>query len=138
VVTLQKNPQALGWSLSPNLNLDLASVAGWKTGVQASALFGTRRLHGYFYDVNQSYARPDREAYQARGGFAGLQLTAALSRTFNSTWVGFFVRADQLSGAHFAASPLVKQTTQASMGVAVAWVLARSAEQVDQTAVPIR
>ncbi len=131
VVTLQKHPQALGWSFTPHLNLDVANLGTYKLGLQAGPQFGTRRLHGYFYDVNSQDAHPGRQAYQARGGFAGMQLTAALSRSFNGSWLGFFVRVDQLKGARFAASPLVKQATQASMGVAVAWVLSRSSSTVE-------
>jgi MipA family protein len=136
VGTLQKNPQALGWSFSPKLNLDMANLGAWKLGVQAGPQFGTQRLHAYFYDVSAQDARPGRAAYQAPGGFAGLQLTAALSRMFNnnSTWLGLFVRADQLQDARFAASPLVKQTSQASMGIALAWVLARSTEVLGPSA----
>jgi MipA family protein len=131
VFSLQKNPQALGWSFTPNLNWDVKNVAGWKWGLQAGPQFGGRRLHGYFYDVNAQDARPGRSAYQAPGGFAGLQLTTALSRSYNNTWVGLFVRADHLGGARFASSPLVKQTSQASMGIAVAWVLSRSSTLVE-------
>lgn len=128
-ITLASHPQGIGWTAAPVLNLDLPR-AGWKLGLQAGPVFGSRRFNGYFYDVLPSEALPDRPAYRARAGYAGAQATLALSRRFERVWFGVFARADTLRGAVFEASPLVRRTSNVSAGIAFAYVFAQSAETV--------
>lgn len=129
-ITIESRPRAIGWTMSPVLNLDLADLRGWRLGVQAGPEFGTRRYHGYFYDVPQEDARPDRPAYRASGGYSGAKLQAGLSRRFERTWAGAFLRYDHLAGARYDASPLVRREHGWSFGVAVSWVLATSSRTV--------
>lgn len=129
VITLQSRPRAIGWSLEPVINLD-HDVRGFDLGLQIGPLWGSRTLHGYFYDVATADARSTRPAYQARGGFAGWQATAALSRRFGPAWVGLYVRSDSLRGASFEDSPLVRRRHALAGGVAVSWVLATSQARV--------
>ena len=63
--TLQSSPQSIGWAASPNINGD-HRVGDWNIGVQVGALWGSRRLHGYFYDVDPAYATSTRPAYRAQ------------------------------------------------------------------------
>lgn len=138
VVTVAGRPQALGWMASPHLNVDLSlgagpghgADAGWRLGLLAGPVFGSRGVHGYFYDVPAALATASRPAYRAAGGFAGLSATAALSRRQGAQWLGAFVKFDQLDGAAFAHSPLVRQRQQWSGGVALSWVLAESTRRV--------
>jgi hypothetical protein len=130
VVLLQSKPRAIGWSASPVLNLDLAIPRG-NIGFQAGALWGSRRLNGYFYDVAPPYATAERPAYSTGSGYAGWQTTAAISRRFESFWVGAFARRDSLAGAVFEASPLVKRRTSWTYGFAVSWVFAQSERRVE-------
>nr|WP_244197818.1 MipA/OmpV family protein [Caballeronia ptereochthonis] len=53
-----------------------------------------------------------------------------MSRRFSRYWVGAFVRYANLAGAHFADSPLVRQKSVLSGGVAVAWVFGQSSKTV--------
>jgi len=129
VLTLGSHARAIGWSASPVINLDLREP-GFDLGLQTGVLWGDRRLHGYFYDVAPAYASANRPAYQARGGYAGWQATAALSRRSGNTWMGAYVRSDSVAGAAFAASPLVTSRQQWSVGFAVAWVFATSESRV--------
>lgn len=132
--TIESSPHAIGWIATPNLNLDLrgrGALAGWNFGLLAGPIYGSRRLHEYFYSVAPEFATPARPAYAAPGGYAGLQFLAAASRRFNGFWVGAFIRADTLRGAAFEASPLVKRDTYFAAGAAIAWVLGTSAERVE-------
>jgi outer membrane scaffolding protein for murein synthesis (MipA/OmpV family) len=130
-VTLQRSPKFVGATFSPNLNLDLANVAGgWNVGLLAGPLYGNRRYHEHFYGVDDAYATAARPAYRAPGGYAGWQALAATSRRFGNTWVGAFVRHDSLAGAVFRDSPLVRSQHAVSAGVGVSWVFARSSELV--------
>lgn len=124
-MTLESRPKSIGWSSAPNLNLD-HRVGAWNVGAQVGALWGSRRLHRYFYDVPAADATATRPAYQARGGRAGWQATLAVSRRDGDRWIGAFVRTDSLAGSVLADSPLVRRTQSAAFGVAVSWVLWRS------------
>ena len=129
VATLERHSQSVGYTANAVLNLDMR-WQGWNVGLQGAALYGSRKYHAYFYDVGTPYANATRSAYSAEGGFAGSRFTVGASRRFGNTWVGAFVRADNLSGASFRASPLVRQTNTVSAGLALSWVLATSDERV--------
>ncbi len=128
-LTLESKPRSIGWLATPNLNLDLTR-AQWNLGMQAGPVFGTRRLHSYYYDVTAAQATATRTAYQARGGMAGWQATLALSRRFDAQWVGLFVRLDSVAGARFADSPLVRRRDNVAMGIAWSWSLMHSERRV--------
>jgi outer membrane scaffolding protein for murein synthesis (MipA/OmpV family) len=123
-----------GWLFHPHLNVDLKGVLpgpGWNLGLLAGPLFGSRGYHDYFYGVRPELARADRPAYEAKGGYSGMQFTAALSKRFQHYWFGAFFKADSLHDAAFIDSPLVKRKHSLAGGVAIAWVFAKSSEMVD-------
>ncbi|MFO1293470.1 MAG: MipA/OmpV family protein [Rubrivivax sp.] len=126
--TLRSAPRQIGWTASPNLNLDLWSQ-DWNLGAQLAAPAGDRRLHAYYYDVAPAYATAARPAYRAAAGRAGWQATLSATRRHESLWFGAFVRADTLAGAAFAASPLVRRRSDLSFGLAFAWIFAASAQR---------
>ena len=131
-ITLQRSPKSVGATFSPHLNLDLAEVAGgWNVGLLIGPQFGDRRYHQQYYGVDAAYATPQRPAYSARGGYAGWDAIAATSLRFGNMWVGAFVRYDNLRGAAFEDSPLVRRTSGVTAGLGVSWVLGTSSELVD-------
>jgi outer membrane scaffolding protein for murein synthesis (MipA/OmpV family) len=124
----------VGWVFQPQINVDFYDRfpgPGWNLGFAAGPLFGNKRYHNYFYGVASQFATPERPAYDAGGGYAGTQLIAALSKRFPSFWVGGFMRADSLSGAVFENSPLVRQNSAFSVGIAASWIFSRSSKLVD-------
>lgn len=134
----RSNPRAAGWVFAPRLNLDLTGLGlpegakdGWRLGLLAGPLFADRRQHAYFYGVEDQYATADRPAYQARGGYGGMQYLAALSRKYGKTWFGAYVRYDNLNGAVFADSPLVRKRSYFTAGFALTWTFAQSAEMIE-------
>jgi len=119
----------LGYVFQPQLNLDVrdfAGNAGWNLGVAAGPIFADQRYHQHFYGVDPAYATAARPAYAARGGYAGSQFIAALSKRFPHSWVGGFVKWDTLHGAVVEDSPLVKRKQNFTAGVAVSWIFAES------------
>ena len=74
-----------------------------------------------------------RPRYDAPGGYAGSQFTAAVSKRFEHYWVGAFLRYDRLGGASFEESPLVQRKNAVSAGVALTWVFGQSSTLVDAT-----
>lgn len=129
-MTIESKPQVIGWIATPNLNLDLNRFSGWNIGLQTGVQLANRRFNGYFYNVGSSEATPSRPAYRSPGGYGGAQLTLAASRRDGDRWLGAFMRFDNLAGARFEDSPLVRQRNQVSIGFAVSWVLSRSSTLV--------
>ena len=129
--TLERSPRFVGTTFSPNLNLDLAGVAGgWNVGLLTGPVFGDSRYHRHFYGVDAADAIVGRPAYTARGGYGGWQALASTSRRFGNTWVGAFVRYDRLDGAAFDDSPLMRRKSALAFGLGVSWILATSSERV--------
>lgn len=129
--TVSSDPQMLGWTASPNVNLDVQTLHGWNLGVLAGPLYQSRRYNAYYYDVLPGQVAAGRPAYRSPGGYAGAQFTLALSRRFERTWAGLFVRHDSLRGAAFDDSPLVRRHSHTSFGMALSWVFATSERRVD-------
>ena len=131
--TLDRHLDNIGWVFHPKLNLDIGNMPGlpgWNVGLQAGPLFGDRRQHQYFYGVDPAYATASRPAYQARSGFAGMQYLAAVSRRFDRYWVGAFLRYDNLRGATFEDSPLVRTRNYWAGGFGISWILGESSTRV--------
>lgn len=132
--TLQARSRFIGGEFFPHLNLDIhdpAGFAGWKLGLQGGPMYTDRRNNRYFYSVAPQFATATRPAYDARGGFAGAQFVAALSKRFPKFWVGGFVRYDSVRGAAFEASPLVRSKRYVAAGLGVAWILGESKRRVE-------
>jgi MipA family protein len=124
----------VGWVFQPQINVDFYDRfpgPGWNLGFAAGPVFGNKRYHNYYYGVAPQFATPERPAYDAGGGYGGIQWIAALSKRFPSYWVGGFVRLDTLSGATFEASPLVRQNESFAAGFAIAWILGKSQKMVE-------
>lgn len=122
-----------GWVSQPNLNLDVRDALGnpgWNLGLQAGLLFSDRRYHQYFYSVEPEFATPSRPAFSASGGYAGTQFIAALSKRFPRYWMGGYAKWDDLHGAAFEDSPLVRSKQNFTFGFAIAWILGESETRV--------
>ena len=127
------SPKDIGWVFHPKLNMDvtdLPGLGGWNLGLLAGPLFGDRRQHAYYYSVAPQYATTGRPAYEAGAGYAGMQYLASFSKRFPKYWVGAFVRYDNLNGARFENSPLVRQKDYVAGGIAITWILGESSTRV--------
>ncbi|MBL8429237.1 MAG: MipA/OmpV family protein [Dechloromonas sp.] len=132
-ITVEGSPRSIGWVFHPKLNMDITDIpgmGGWNLGMLAGPLFGDKRQHAYYYTVAPQYATADRPAYEAGSGYAGTQYLVALSKRFPKYWVGGFVRYDNLSGATFENSPLVRQKDYFAAGIAFTWVFGESSTRV--------
>jgi outer membrane scaffolding protein for murein synthesis (MipA/OmpV family) len=133
-VSLQRSPRYVGATFSPNLNFDVGvSESRWNIGLLTGPLFADGKYHQHVYGVDAVYATPQRAAYQARGGYAGWQTIASLSRRVGNTWVGAFARHESLAGATYEDSPLVRSRSALTVGFGVAWILVTSSESVAST-----
>ena len=134
-IAIQSHPEQVGWLASPSLNVDVLNpdgAAGWKLGILAGPIFSTRKYNSYFYSVGAADATATRPAYAAHGGYAGSQVTLAMSKRYPRYWVGGFLRYDTVAGAAFEDSPLVKKRNGVSGGIAVSWVITESSMMVSR------
>ncbi|MES2099867.1 MAG: MipA/OmpV family protein [Pseudomonadota bacterium] len=130
-ISVERSPKFVGSTFSPNLNLDVGGLGGgWNLGLLTGPVFADRKFHQYYYGVDPAHATANRAAYQAHGGYAGWRAIAATSRRFGNMWVGGFVRYDNLRGAAFDGSPLVRRSSAVTFGFGVSWILATSSELV--------
>ena len=118
-----------GWVFEPRLNLDLRNTLlgpGWNVGLAAGPMFATRKNQQFFYGVDGAFATPQRPAYDAKGGYAGTQFLAALSKRYPKYWIGGFASVTDLSGAAYQDSPLVKTKNSFATGIAISWIFKES------------
>lgn len=118
----------IGLVLNPQLNFDQnAGHDAWNFGAAVGPLFATESYHDYYYEVAPQFSVPgSRPAYDARGGYSGILAILSLSKQFDHSWFGSFLRYDNLSGAVFEHSPLVRTRQAFMLGFGMAWVLDRS------------
>ena len=128
-LAVQSRPRDVGWTVAPQLDLDL-TVQGWSMAVRAGPIWGSRRLHARLYDVTPEQATATRPAYRSAAGASGWQATFGVSRRVGAWWSGAFVRADSVADARFSDSPLVRRRENLTFGLAMSWVLATSTERV--------
>jgi MipA family protein len=117
-----------GMSLEPELGLERRARSGWSYGLSAGLLFGDRRLGATYYTVEPGEVQPDRPAYAARAGLIAWRLKGGVSLQLTpDVRVFAFGRVDSVAGAANRDSPLVRQTTGASVAIGLTYTFARSA-----------
>jgi MipA family protein len=124
-----------GWVFNPNINVDINNIGpggGWNFGVAVGLVYADEKHHDYYYQVDPAFATAARPAYDARGGYSGTRVVAALSKRYDGLWLGLFARYDDLSGAEFRDSPLVRVERWFMAGFGVAWLFARSDTLVER------
>ena len=122
-----------GIVFQPRLNLDNRNFLGnhgLNLGLAAGPVFADHRYHQFIYGVDPVYATGDRPAYQAHGGYAGTQFTAAMSKRFPTYWVGGFLKYDTMKDATFNDSPLAKFRHGFTLGIGISWVFVESITKV--------
>jgi outer membrane scaffolding protein for murein synthesis (MipA/OmpV family) len=120
----------IGFVVNPQLTFDFNNTGpgkGWNFGLAVGPLFATEPYHEYYYGVAPRYAVPgSRPAYDARGGYSGSMLILTVTKRLGHFWFGAFARYDELSGAVFANSPLMRTDQSVMTGFGLAWVFAES------------
>lgn len=89
--------------------------------------FADSRYNDYFYGVATQYATAERRAYDADGGYAGFSISSSLYKELNDKFaVGCYARWNNISGAVFDESPLVREKNNYAVGALVLWKIAES------------
>lgn len=79
-------------------------------------------LVDYFYGVSPQFQTPERDAYQANGGYAGSRLSSGILWKKQDLWFGAFMSVTSLHGSTQEHSPLVDNKLDYSAGIGVIWV----------------
>lgn len=122
-----------GWLFSPFVTYSTTGAGAlrhWHFNVSLGPMFADSAYHDYFYEVTPAFATAGRPAYSPGGGYSGSRITVAMQRRFPRFWVGLFARYDNLSGAAFADSPLVRTEDYFMLGFGVTWIAAESSTRV--------
>jgi len=99
--------------------------------VSLSPTWATEKLHDYFYQVDSAFVTDQRQAYDAKSGYLGTDLSVGLS--FNATEdirIFTFARASLHSVSANEDSPLFREKSTFSYGVGMVWRLWESEERV--------
>ena len=115
----------IGWTFSPYLQLRYFK-SGWESAFSIGPSWSSEEYNDYFYEVAPQYAIAGRPAYNAQAGYSGSRITVTLSKRFEKLYFGLFARYDNLNGATFIDSPLVKQKDSFMVGAALSWVFKES------------
>lgn len=129
-----KHVQPIGWLFQPQLDVDFRDIdhSGWNIGLVGGLIFSDHRYHQYFYNVAPQYATATRPAYTTGGGYSGTQYIFAFNRRQqDGHWIGGFMKLDNLNGAVFADSPLVKSKSYFTIGIAATWTFNKSDKLVE-------
>jgi len=119
-----------GLTFEPELQFDRRTVNGWNYSTSVSVVFANRKLADTFYGVANRYATATRPAYTAESGLIAWRLSASASRALGPDWRLFgFARLQTVGGSVNRGSPLVRQTTGASIGMGVAYTWKQSQQR---------
>jgi MipA family protein len=118
-----------GYTLTPSLNgrLRLGKRTDRFAIAQLTANFGNRQMNAYFYDVAPRFVRPDRDFYDARGGYMGSDLFAGVLLPLAKR-LRLFSGAQILvhSGSANQTSPLFRRPVNYSLVAGMVWTFYRS------------
>ena len=116
-----------GLSFEPELDFSLRTAGGSRLGAKAGMILGDRKLNDYLYGVAPQYANASRPAYAGQAGLIATRLGLSTATSLGKDWEVFtFARYDSVRGAANGASPLVRKSGGASVGIGLAWTFCRS------------
>lgn len=88
-------------------------------------------LNGYFYDVQTEFVTPERDHYNADAGYAGFYVSGAAYKDLSERWaIGGYLRWQNIGGAVFEDSPLVRTSNNFYASLVLIWKFAQSEEMV--------
>lgn len=103
----------------------------WKWSTGLSALYGSQGLHDYYYEVSPRDATSYRPAYRAEAGYGGWRLQTNLYRRDPKKLISFYALYDDVRGATFSDSPLVRSDGGFTFGFLVTWFFIQSKDLVE-------
>lgn len=119
--------QRRGFSFEPEIDFDMRLVPGTRLGAKVGLIFGDRQLNDHLYGVAPAFATAARPAYAGKAGLVASRFRLSTATRVSKDWDLFtFARYDTVSGAANEASPLVRKSGGATVGIGLAWTFWRS------------
>lgn len=118
-----------GYVLEPNLSYQQRGVLFEDTALSASisAVFATEKLHDYFYEVDAEFVTPNRDFYDASGGYLGTDLSVSFSFPVTDSIRAFIGSSLNITaGAANDQSPLFENKYNYSIAAGFVWRLYQS------------
>jgi len=118
-----------GYVLNPEFKYTQEHVTDLDLKVFTSAgpIFATEKLMDYFYEVDDQYVTPSRQAYDADAGYLGSNITLGVSKRFNNR---FRLILGTRLGLHHGAtnddSPLFREKLNLGVFTAFTWSFKQS------------
>ena len=120
VFTVGSGVHHRGTVLNPRLTWRKPKALGqWDANFAVGALWGNEQYHDYYYQIDPLYATATRPVYDAHAGYAGTYSKLGVRRHWGDWLFGIFVRYDNLAGATFEPSPLVKTKHYGALGFGI-------------------
>jgi outer membrane scaffolding protein for murein synthesis (MipA/OmpV family) len=118
-----------GYVIEPELSYQQRGGLFEKTGlnVSLSATFASEKLHDYFYQVGNEFVSDERQAYDAKGGYLGSELSIGFSFPVFENARGFLGGSASFhQGSANEDSPLFEDDVTFSIGAGFVWRLYES------------
>ena len=121
-----------GWQSSVDLsyqNKTLFEFRKLSIYVKGGLHFADSKYNDYFYGVPSQYATFSRPTYKADGGYAGFSISGSFLKELTPRLsIGGYVRWNNLNGAAFENSALVREKNNYAIGALVVWKLVESSK----------
>jgi MipA family protein len=99
----------------------------WQFTHRLGVNIASRKYHDYYYSVDQEFVTPERNFFNAPGGYSGIFTQAAISRSLDifdeNTKLALFLRYENINNTAFIDSPLIKTDHVLRGGFAFVWVI---------------
>lgn len=122
-----------GYIVHPELTYQHRHLFGKDTslGIGLSSTWGTESLQDYFFQVDPQYQTPQRQTYDARGGYLGSAISVRFSFNIKPN-LRLFISGNLTSyaGAANRSSPLFSEKYGHAFGLGFIWRLSQSETQV--------
>ncbi|MGO2478105.1 MAG: MipA/OmpV family protein [Pseudoalteromonas sp.] len=114
-----------GWRYGPNIYFEAPLISHEKyqltTSISINANFADSRYLNYYYGITQINSSEIRSEFSSRSGYSGSDLSIGLNLDSKKYWLGGFIKYHHLADSKQQHSPLVKQNSNVSLGLGVAW-----------------
>lgn len=121
-----------GYVIHPELSYDHFDLFGENSrlSINFAPVWGSEKLHDYFYQVDGEFATDERPEYNAKGGYLGSEISVGLSTMVSKKVRVFaFTRINLHHGAANRVSPLFRDKDTYSVGLGFSWQVFESKQK---------
>jgi outer membrane scaffolding protein for murein synthesis (MipA/OmpV family) len=98
----------------------------WSMEFSVGPMYGSKKLHNYYYSIAPDFSNPDRPAYESKPGYSGTQIALVMSKRIKKLLIFPWIRYDNLKGAAFIDSPLIETNHYVMGGIGLVYFFAQS------------